>query len=95
MRARSFKPTIVSRRVMSFTVLVLDFTLVFLQFGAATAIAGLRGGFSDLGLANFCDISRMCVPPHRSEAVVTSPRPTRLSHAPRRAASAASWWLPR
>jgi len=54
-----FKPTVVSRRVMSFTVLVLDFTLIFLQFGAATACAGLRGGFSDLGLANYCSISKI------------------------------------
>jgi hypothetical protein len=30
--------------------------------GAATAIAGLRGGFSDLQLGNFCSFSRMCAP---------------------------------
>ena len=57
--AGRFKPTVVSRRVMSFTTLLLDFTIVFLQFGAATALAGLRGGFSDLQLGNYCSISRI------------------------------------
>ena len=57
--AGRFKPTVVSRRVMSTITLSLDFTIVFLQFGAATALAGLRGGFSDLQLGNYCSISRI------------------------------------
>jgi hypothetical protein len=44
---------------MSFLAQWLDFGLVFLQFGAATAIAGLRGGFSDLSLVDYCSVSQV------------------------------------
>jgi hypothetical protein len=57
--AGAFEPTVVSRQVMSFLAQWLDFGLVFLQFGAATAIAGLRGGFSDLSLVDYCSVSQV------------------------------------
>ena len=50
--------TTVSRVVMSTIVQLGDLSLSFLQFGAATAIAGLRGSFSDghYGV-NYCGVN--------------------------------------
>lgn len=42
------RTTDVSKVVMSYFIQLGDLSLSFLQFGAATAVAGLRGGFSDL-----------------------------------------------
>lgn len=38
--------------------------------GAATAIAGLRGGFSDLSLSNYCQTSNMCAAAHPAQRCV-------------------------
>ena len=55
------KQTETSRLVLSTTTGMIDLFMGFLAFGASTALAGLRGGFSDLDLVDYCSINRRCV----------------------------------